>query len=264
VDLADVYDKVMAIVSVASAVGILLMLPLYLSQRRDLKRMLAWMEREPEHPTADMQASELILDRAEAEIKVLTGEMPAVEPDQPPSEVAARVTSERPALERITMERAALAPHPRWRRFRETVTQPRWLIAIGVGALVLAVGGIFGSQLLLEEGDETRREARIDPSETTVTVLNGTSAAGLGGKVGQDVEANQFTLASVGTFPEPVDQTVVLYEPGSQGVARRLSRDLGGSPVQPIDRQTQKLADGADVAVIVGQDRVVAARDQGD
>jgi hypothetical protein len=263
VDLSDIYEKVMAVVAVASGVGILLLLPLYLSQRRDLRRLVAWMEREPEHPKEDVAASELILDRAEAEVKALTGETPAVEPDTAPSEVAARVTSERPALERITMERAALAPHPRWRRFRDTVTQPRWLIAIGVGALVLAVGGIFGTQLLLEDGGETRREARIDPSDTSVTVLNGTAAAGLGGKVGDDVKSNQFTLETVGTFPEPVGQTVVLYERGEEGPARRLATSLGGAPVQPIDRQTQKLADGAEVVVIVGQDRVVSGPSRG-
>lgn len=262
-DLTDIYEKVMAVVAVASAVGILLALPLYLSQRRDLKRLMTWMEREPEASVENIRASELILDRAETEVRQLTGEMPAVEADQTPSEVAARVTSERPALERITQERAALAPHPRWRRFRDTITQPRWLIAIGVGALVLAVGGIFGSQLLLEDDDEPRREARIDPSDTSVTVLNGTTSSGLGGKVGQDVKSNEFSLKTVGTYPEAVEQTVVYYERGSEGAARRLSTSLGGSPVQPIDRQTQRLADGAEVVVIVGQDRVVPGQPRG-
>jgi hypothetical protein len=256
-NLTDIVDQVISIIAVAAGVGILLLLPLYLSQRRDLMRLKAWMESEPDHVSEDVQASELLLDRAETEIRVLTGEMPAVDPDATPSGAAARVTSERPALERVTMERAALQPHPRWRRFRDTITQPRWMAAIGIGALVLAVGGIFGSQVLLETGDEKRHEARLDPGDTTVAVLNGTTAAGLGDKVGDDVEANEFALGTITTFPEPVEQTVVLYERGSEGAARRLSTRLGGVPVQPIDRQAQKLADGADVVVIAGQDRVV-------
>ena len=262
VDLTEVVDIAKWAIPTAAGVGTLLLLPLYFSQRRDLKRLVAWQEREPEHADADVQASEVILDRAETEIEVLTGEFPAVDPSQP-SEVAARVTSERPALERVTMERAALLPHPRWRRFKTFITQPKWLGAIAVGALVLAVGGIFGYQLITEDGEGERREARIDASATTVAVLNGTTSAGLGGKVGDDVEANQFTLGVVTTNPDPVEQTVVLYEPDSQAAAKRLSTRLGGVPVQPIDRQAQRLADGAQVVVIAGQDRVVSGGGSG-
>ena len=55
------------------APGIALLLPLYLSQRRDVQRLRAWMNREPEHPAADIAASEAILDRAEAELEELAG-----------------------------------------------------------------------------------------------------------------------------------------------------------------------------------------------
>ena len=253
-EITDVVDQAGALIAIAAGIGILLLLPLYVSQRRDLRRLVEWMEAEPEHPVADAASSEQILDRAETELERLTGEQPVVVAE--PSGAAARVTSERPALERVTMERAALLPHPRWRRFRDRVTQPRWLAAIAAGAVVLAVGGIFGSQLLLETGDEgPPKGARVDTSDISVVVLNGTTVAGLGAKVGDDVEANNFQLGAVTTFPESVDQTVVLFEPGSEQAAKRLSAKLGAVPVQPIDRQAQRLADGADLVVIAGQDR---------
>lgn len=253
-DITDVVDQAGALIAIAAGIGILLLLPLYFSQRRDLKRLVAWMDSEPEHPVADTASSEQILDRAEAELERLTGEQPVVVAE--PSGAAARVTSERPALERVTMERAALLPHPRWRRFRDRVSQPRWLAAIAAGAVLLAVGGIFGSQLLLETGGEgAPKGARVDTSGVSVAVLNGTTVAGLGQSVGDDVKANDFSLGAVSTFPEPVDQTVVLFEPGSEQLARRLSAKLGAVPVQPIDRQAQRLADGADLVVIAGQDR---------
>ena len=266
-----------AIVAVIAGIGIALLLPLYLSQRRDLKRLVEWMEREPGHPAADVAASEALLDRAETELEQLLGEPPpsaaptteVTPPPAPaatPAEAAAvtaaqRVTAERPALERITMERAALEPHPRWRRFVGTITRPRWLVAIAVAAVVLGIVAIFGSELILETGDEGGREPRsgaVAIADVEVAVLNGTAVPGLGAKVGDDVEANDFKLGTVTTIPEPFDQTVVMFEKGQERAARRLARDLGVGPVQPIDRQAQRLAGGADLVVIAGQDRASA------
>ena len=55
--VADLYDLVVdlafelpAYVSLAAALACALLLPLYFSQRRDLERLHAWMEREPGHP----------------------------------------------------------------------------------------------------------------------------------------------------------------------------------------------------------------------
>jgi hypothetical protein len=263
VDLANIVEQAGAIVAVAAVLALLLLIPLYLSQRRDLSRLVAWMEAQPDHPAGDVAASELILDRAEAELEQLlpAEEAPTPPPVPPPATAAAqRVTSERPALERITMEREALIPHPRWRRFVGTVTRPRWLIAIAATALLLGVAAIFGSELLLEPEDRERtpRAGAVDPSTVTVSVLNGTSVPGLGAKVGDDVEANGFDLGTVTTISGPFDQTVVMFEKGEERAARRVARDLGVAPVQPIDRQAQRLADGAEVVVIAGQDRASA------
>ena len=54
-----------------------LLLPLYFSQRRDLARLHAWMEREPGHPASDLAASEGLLDRAETELEAAFGPKPA-------------------------------------------------------------------------------------------------------------------------------------------------------------------------------------------
>jgi LytR cell envelope-related transcriptional attenuator len=282
VDPSEVIDTAGAVVAVTAAVGILLLLPLYLSQRRDLSRLMELMQNDPEHPVADLRASEAILDRAETELEELLGTAaPAAAPEPtevhpapeapPPGTpvegvsvegltVAQRVTGERPALERITMERAALEPHPRWRRFATRATQPRALIAMAIAAVVIGVGAIFGSELLLEEGDRrpATKAGAIDPAQVNVAVLNGTSVGGLGAKVGDDVEANGFNLGAVTTSSEPFAQTVVMFEDGHQREARRVARDLGVDPVQPIDRAAQRVADGAEVVVIAGDDRASA------
>ena len=270
-DFTNVVEQAGAIVSVVAAIGIVLLLPLYFSQRRDLKRLVDWMEREPGHPPEDVAASELILDRAESELEELLGK--AAPPPAPPTTAATpepaaraapagpitaaeRVTAERPALERITMEREALLPHPRWRRFVGTITQPRWLVVLALATVMLGVGAIFGSELLFgpEEGRAPKAGA-IDVSEVDVAVLNGTTVTGLGAKVGDDVKANDFALGAVTTIGEPFDQTVIMFEPDHERAARNLARDLGVGAVQPIDRQAQRLAEGADLVVIAGQDR---------
>jgi hypothetical protein len=282
--LYDLAFQLPAYVSLAAALACVLLLPLYFSQRRDLERLHAWMEREPGHPQADIAASEALLDRAETELEALfgpepqppTGEQageqavaeptvvapPAPVPPVPPPATglapAQRVTTERPALERITTERAALKPHPHWRRLVGGVGQPRVLSAVAVAAVLLGLVAIFGSEELLKGGGESDKGPKpgaIVPDEVDVAVLNGTSVPGLAAKVGDDVRVNGFRLGAVTNSRDQFDQTVVMYRPGQQRAARKVAHDLGVKPLQPIDRQTEQTADDADVVVIAGADR---------
>jgi hypothetical protein len=168
------------------------------------------------------------------------------------------VTTERPALERITMERAALLPHPRWRRLVARVTQPRVLSAVAAAAVLLGLVAIFGSEQLLEgDGGSGRgpKPGAIEPGDVEVAVLNGTSVPGLAAKVGDDVKVNGFRLGTVTNSRDQFDQTVVMYGPGQQRAGRKVAHDLGVKPLQPIDRQTERTAGDADVVVIAGADR---------
>ena len=260
-DLNEVRDLAGAILSIAAVVALALLLPLYLSQRRDVRRMRLWMEGDPEHPGADLEASEAMLDRAEAELEELLEEPPS-EPTTgttptTPAAPAARVTSERPALTRITMERAALEPHPRWRRFAAQATQPRVLVAAGLATVLVGAAAIFGSEELLSgDGDGApRRAAAIEPSEVDVAVLNGTTVTGLAGKVGSDVESRGFVLGAVTNTDPGFERTVVLYAPGQKRAAQKVARDLGVRGVEQAGRRERSIAGDADVIVIAGEDR---------
>jgi hypothetical protein len=260
VDLPNLIEHLPAVVSVVAALGVALLTPLYRSQRRDVLRLRAWQEREPEYPGADIAASEALLDRAEAELEQF-GE-PVTEPGTTPATpvpAATRVTSERPALTRITMERAALEPHPRWRRFMARLTQPRVLIAIGVVALLVGVGGIFVSEKLLsDEGGGPPKAGKIDKSSVDVAVLNGTAITGLGGKVGGVVEENGYSLGTVTNTAPGVKRTEVLYAPHNKAAAQKVAKDLGIDPdeVSALDREHRQAAGpDADVVVIAGEDR---------
>jgi hypothetical protein len=260
VDLPKLIEHLPEIVSVAAAVGIALLLPLYRSQRRDVLRLRAWMDQAPEHPATDIAASEALLDRAEAELERLTE--PATEAGATPATAvpaATRVTSERPALTRITMERAALEPHPRWRRFLARLSQPRILIGIGVVALAVGVGGIFVSEKLLSDDEGApARSGKIDKSSVNVAVLNGTAITGLGGKVGGVVEENGYALGTVTNTAPGAKKTEVLYAPHNKAAAQKVAKDLGIDPeeVSRLDRDNRQAAGpDADVVVIAGEDR---------
>lgn len=224
-----------------AAAGILLLLPLYLSQRRDVQRLRRWREIEPE--------------RGEP----VTGVFSALGSGMvgPRGRTAAdRITSERPALARITIQRARFAEEPLWRRVIRRLPEPRHPMVIAAGAFLVGAGIFLGSVQLLESGDEPGGGAPAPPPGSSVAVLNGSDLPGLGGKVGDDVRVNGYELEAVSSAPKPYSQTVVMYAPGRQKDAERLARRLGVKPVQPIDRAAAKLADGAELVVIAGDDRV--------
>ncbi len=200
------FDEVAALVATASVIGIFLLTPLYLSQRRDVQRLREWMLKNPEHATADLALSESRLDRTEVELERLYAERgePVPGTDEhaetevkpgvtPPGTLpaATRVTSERPALERITMERSALEPHQQLRRFGRWAIQPRWLAALAVAAFLAAGAAIVVVQQGLLEDDEPDIPA-VDPAGIEVAVLNTTSADGLAGKLSRQIENAGF------------------------------------------------------------------------
>jgi hypothetical protein len=240
------FDEVAALVATASALGILLLAPLFLSLRRDVERLRGWMLENPEHPRTDLALSEARLDKTEVELERIYGTPSA----------ATRVTSERPALERITMERSALEPHHQLRRFSSRALQPRWLAALAVAAFVVAGAAIIVVQQGLLSDDDGGQVTAVDPSGIEVAVLNTTQAGGLAGRVSRQIEDAGFLPGAVESFIREADQTVVMYQRGQQRAAKRVARELGGAAVQKIDREVQAAAPSADVAVILGQDRV--------
>jgi hypothetical protein len=267
------FDEVAALVATASVIGLFLLTPLYLSQRRDVQRLREWMLQNPEHATADLVLSESRLDRTEVELEEIYAERGEPVPgtdEQAATEVkpgvtppgtlpaAARVTSERPALERITMERSALEPHHQMRRFGRWATQPRWLAALAVAAFLIAGAAIVVVQQGLLSDDEPDAAA-VDPAGIEVAVLNTTTADGLGAQLSRQIENAGFLPGDVESFVRDTDQTLVMYGRGQQRAAKRVARELGGDPppaIQKIDREVQDATPTADVVVILGQDRV--------
>lgn len=281
----DLLEKFGGLVSLVSLLGIALLSALLASQRRDIHELRSFMQSDPSHAAADLAESEHRLDRAEREMAVIYAELgdpvpgtqefeavvaaatvdeTVVQPEPLTSLTSAsltRVTAERPALERVTMERSALAPHPHLRRFGGRAVEPRWLAAIALGATLIAASAIVVSgQLLKTDQPEApaRRAGAIDPATVEVAVLNGTTAAGLGQKVSSDVQSVGYKRGAIGNIQGSFNQSVVQYDPTgprNEKAAKAVGRALGIHVFQKFAKQTQKLAAGAPVVVIAGEDR---------
>jgi hypothetical protein len=78
---------------------------------------------------------------------------------------------------------------------------------------------------------------------------------GLAARVGDQVEANGFQLGAVTNSPSSFARTVVMYRRGHQPEAERVGRMLQIKRLRLMTPQTAQISAGADVSVIVGQDR---------
>ena len=158
-----------AIVALTALIGVLLLLPLYLSQRRDVRRLRALDGARARAPGAGHRRERADprprRDRARGAARRGRARAPAPTPATP-MPAATRVTHERPALERVTMERAALAPHPRWRRFVAGRPSRGCWSRSASSRCCSGSAAIFVSEELLEDGGGGERGPRagaIDP-----------------------------------------------------------------------------------------------------
>jgi LytR cell envelope-related transcriptional attenuator len=272
-------------VGTAAFLGLALLIPLYLSQSRDLRRLRLWMEYDPEAPSEAEEAAarsvqvayETAVNQAVADAAASRAarraERAAARGEPPPSPAAERVAAERPAAarevplgpaERVMREGTTVyPPESAWRRWLRRGPSTRELLWVMAAAFLLGVLIVGGSQLLLSSGGDdaaptTTAGAGVVKEEVEVAVLNGTAVPGLAARVGDDVEANGYTLGAVTNSEAPAAETVVLYERGHEQEAHVLARDLGVEVVQLIDPESRDLAVGADVVVVAGEDRAQA------
>jgi len=72
----------------------------------------------------------------------------------------------------------------------------------------------------------------VPPAAFSLEVRNGTSTAGLAGRLARSLRHHGYTVTTVGTA-SPVDQTTVRYRPGLLAAARTVAAALPGAQLQP-------------------------------
>lgn len=266
----DVVQEAGRYAGVAAIFGLLVFLPLFLSQTRDIRRLRVWSERDPDAVQEAEEAAvasarvaqQAALARATGAAETTRAEVRAAARESAARRTPAeRVAAERPATSRITAERMAVVRQPTWRRWLSR-PNPRQLLAIVAGVFVLGLAVALISLQVAGGGNETSsappatvQQRGVVKADVEVGVLNGTAVAGLAATVGGDVESNGYKLGAVTNSRTPADETQVFYERGHEQEAKAVARDLGADSVSVIDPDTSDLADGADVVVLVGEDR---------
>jgi hypothetical protein len=244
----DLLSTIGGAAAAVAIVAMVLILPLYLTQRREVQRLLRWQELEPERgdegapvgpsPTATTAT-------ATAETVRPAGTMSPAE----------RITAERPALERITAERAAIQSPSFWRRL--LARGPRHPLVLSLLAVVLAVAVVAVVSLTGPSTGEEPQGGGLDRSAVSVVVLNASSRPALADKVADSLSAECFTEIRTGATGSS-NQSVVLFAKGERRAAEVVQRELGIRVAQPIDRAVRAAAPDADVVVLAGEDRAKA------
>ena len=264
----DLVQQAGTYAGVAAFFGLAFLLPLYMSQSRDVRRLREWSARAPdaveeaERATvaSARAAQQAAVARATGAAEVARAEVrAAAEMARTPAE---RVSADRPASARVTGERAAIERKSPWRRRLSRGPNARQLVWIVAGVLALGLVVAFVSLQIAGSGDDagsapepTVEEGGVVKRDVEVAVLNGTAVAGLAAKVGDDVSTNGYELGAVTNSQTPAEETFVMFERGHEEEAQAVANDLGLKDVSPIDSEAASLADGADVVVVAGEDR---------
>jgi hypothetical protein len=247
----DLLEPFGGLAALLALVGMLFLLPLFISQRREIGRLVEWMNRDPEAGTREFTAI------------AAAGPVPGMARPAGYSPAAERVTSERPALERVgTSEQQALEQAPRWRRM--IVRGPRHPLVIALVAVALAAGIFFAVAHFLRADDEGGRGAPVDASTVSVVVLNASTSSGLAGDLSDQLTAGAFDVAGTSVANDGTDKSVVKYaSPANRREAKAVAKALGIPIIEPFDAEAEAAANGADVVVVAGDDVAKASGGQG-
>jgi LytR cell envelope-related transcriptional attenuator len=231
------------VAAILAALGMLLLVPIFVSQRREIGRLVDWMDREPDAGTRSFQA----IPAPGATVPGRFGR----------SSAADRVTSERPALERVgTAEQQAIALEraPWWRRVVER--GPRHPLVISLAAVLFAVAVFFATAHFVRTGHEGGKGSPVDPASVSVVVLNASTSSGLAGSLSDQLATAEFDVTNTSVAEDGTQKSVVMYSDASDGrrEARAVAKALGISTVKPFDKEAEAEANGADVVVFAGDD----------
>jgi len=250
----DLLKEIGAILGFVAFGGFAVLVFMTFQQARHLRRLREWAGRAPERAAAEQErstsASEATMPRIAA-------------PADTGSERAEPAAASGPGRgERLRGEVAFRYEELDKRSPVSPLVLVLGLLALIVAAVIVTGGfGLFGSDS--GSGTEQTTARTVTPPKPEVAVLNGTAPEGGVGVPGTAKTASVFVkdagwkvgeVGDAGSFPT----SSVMFESGFKSDAEKLATDLsdqlGDLEVVAITSEVQDVANGADLAVVVGQD----------
>jgi hypothetical protein len=229
--------------AVLATLGMLLLLPIYLGHRREVERLLEWKNREPEAGTTEFRA---VPGPGAPAARSTGGRMTAAE----------RVTSERPALTRIsTAEYAAIEPEPQtfWQRVVDR--GPRHPLVMAIIAILIAIGAfVLGSKLIRSDEETGGKGDPIDRGSVSIAILNATSGPGTGAELSKTLQNAGFTVDSTSVPPDSESKSVVYYAQGEKRAGKVVAKVLKLPDIKVFGSEQEAAAGDAIVVVVAGED----------
>jgi hypothetical protein len=254
--LVDVLEQIGAFAGLAAFLGLAVLALLSFTQGRDIRRLREWAGSAPERDAERKEQTSTIAAQRAEELRALE-EARTAEQDAVSSREERRKRREEGLPEGSRGERL----RNRFSGLGETASRPSSLIALFVVILALVGGAAY---LLVGGSDDgggggaKQTAAKVKPSEIEVSVLNGTSVAGLAATYGDKVEGKGFSLGAVTNSSASFDESVVMFKRGHKPEAKKVAGQLGIAKMQLMSGEIESVSAGADVAVIVGEDNAEA------
>lgn len=253
-------EQIGAFAGLAAFLGLAVLALLSFTHGRDIRRLRDWAGSAPERDAERKETTSAVAAQRAEELRALEEARTA--------EHAAVSRRE----ERRQRREAGLPELTRSERVRERfsgggerLAQPRYLVALFVVMLVI-VGGVAyavlgGGSDEGGGGGKTAKQAaaHTKPSEVEVTVLNGTAVPGLAATFGDMVEGKGFTLGAVTNSSSSFAESVVMFTRGHKPEAKRVAKALEIDKVQMMTAEVEDVTEGANVAVVAGEDNASAA-----
>jgi hypothetical protein len=255
--LLKVIEQIGAFAGLAAFLGLGVLALLSFTHGRDIRRLRDWAGSAPERDSERKETTSAVAAQRAEELRRLeearTAEHEAVSHREERRRRRDAGLPELTRRERLRERTAGLG---------ERLSQPLYLVAIFV-VMLIVVGGV--AYTLLGGSDDAggnrgkQVAANMKPSEIDVTVLNGTSVAGLAATYGDKVERKGFGLGAVSNTDQPFEASVVMFERGHKPEAKKVAKQLQISDLELMSPEVKTASAGTNVAVVVGEDNAAAA-----
>jgi hypothetical protein len=257
----DAIREVGALAGLAAFIGLAVLSLLYFAQARDVRRLRENAEFLIEGPEGDTAA-------------------PQVPPPIGAEEEATQGRATPPPTDAEAFRRAELARQAADRRQRfeqrrsgeggslgDRLSNVPSTVVITIGALILIAGIAFGATRLLG-GDESSTGAgggnksnlACKPGDTQIAVLNGTGEQGLAGESASKLKQKGYKVTPITNTISPFDTSTIQFGQGGQDCVAEIAPVVGiPGNGEPMNQEIQGISEGAQLAVILGEDRVTGA-----